>query len=119
MNSMNNRETWGRIVKSITSQVDLANEKKPGECKITQTQPFVSFVSKHGGTGVFDLDIDQRMIGVVFPPLGLGIGRRGKFAITREQMIEKKEFVGTPEAPARPMSPEEFSEIMLAPFFLT
>jgi hypothetical protein len=119
MNSMNNLETWGRIVKTIIGQVDLANEKKPGRCKITQTQPFVSLVSRHGGTGVFDFDADQRTIGVTFSALvDRGNGRRGKFAITPEQMIEKKEFefFGTPKPPARPMSPEEFSEIILAPF---
>lgn len=111
-------EIWGRIIKSIIGQVDLANEKKPGRCKIMQTQPFVSLMSRHGDTGVFDFDTDQRAIGVTFSVLGdRGNGRRGKFKITPEQMIEKKEFVGAPEPPVRPMSPEEFSEIMLAPFF--
>jgi hypothetical protein len=116
MNSMN--EIWGRIVKSIISQVTLANEKKPGICKITQTQPFVSLVGKHGQTGVFEFDARQHLITITFPPLvDRGNGRSGEFAITREQMIEKKKFVGSPEPPARPMSPEEFSEVMLAPFF--
>jgi len=107
-----------RIVKSIISQVDLANQKKPGRCKITQTQPFVSLLGKHGQTGVFEFDARQRLITITFLPLvDRGNGRNGKFAITPDQMIEKKVFVGTPEPPARPMSPEEFSEIMLAPFF--
>lgn len=111
-------EIWGRIVKSIISQVNLANEKKPGRCTITQTQPFVSLVGKHGETAVFEFDARQRLITITFPALvNQGNGRSGVFRITREQMIEKKEFNGTPELPARSMSPEEFSEIMLAPFF--
>ena len=109
---------WERIVKSIISQVDVANQNKPGTCKITQTQPFVSLLGKHGQTGVFEFDARQRLITITFPPLvDRGNGRNGKFAITPDQMIEKKVFVGTPEPLARPMSPEEFSEIMLAPFF--
>jgi hypothetical protein len=111
-------EIWERIVKSIIGQVNLANEKKPGRCTITQTQPFVSLVGKHGQTGVFEFDARQRLITITFPPfVDQGNGRSGEFKISREQTIEEKKFDGTPEPPARPMSPEEFSEIILAPFF--
>ena len=107
-----------RIVKSIISQVDLANQKKPGRCKITQTQPFVSLLGKHGQTAVFEFDARQRLITFACPPLvDRGNGRDGKFAITPDQMIEKKVFAGTAEPPAQPISPEKFSEIMLASFF--
>ena len=114
---MGKHEAWERVEKSVVRQVRLANERRPGKFKIAQTQPFISVVSSHGHTAVIDLDSRQRVISVTIPPISQCAGRNGQFAVSGDQTIVKKEFVGAPEPPASPMSPEEFCAVVLAPFF--
>lgn len=113
---MSGLDVWVRVCKLADSRIHQRDPEHPHRYIVTQSDCLLQIV-EGSHAGVYAFDPKDGTIAITFPPVGMGIGRRGKFAIMPDGTIHTNGFVGKPEPPKTPMSPEEFIEATLEPYF--
>ena len=81
----------------------------------TNGRSLLQVVARQEPVSTAVVELDAGIIRLACPPAGLGIGRHGTFKEAPGGIVSLGNFVGYPQPPTEPMTPEEFSRFVLEP----
>ena len=107
----------GMITGQIQSDVWEYNDARGPQFMVSSTgNSRVQVIPKQPPLTTAVVEIDREgVISVTCPPAGPGIGRRGTFKEAQGRIVSLGNFVGEPQPPGEPMTPEGFSRFVLEP----
>jgi hypothetical protein len=107
----------GLIAGQIEKDVLEYNDARGPQFMVSSTgNSMVQVIPKQPPLTPAVVEIDREgVIGVICPPAGPGIGRRGTFKEAHGRIVSRGDFVGNPQPSGEPMTPEEFSRFVLEP----
>lgn len=112
------QDTWDRVCEQITNDVLEFNLDRGPQFMVSKiSSTVIQVIPKQPptDTAVFEIDPRTGVLQVTCPISHEGVPRRGQFKVTQDAVASLGSFVGQPQPPEGPMTPEQFSGAILKP----